>query len=394
MTEGQNKITYVLFGATGNLAQIKIMPALCILFQKKIVDSDLEIIAFGRRDWGDNEYREFIKPSLSKFDSGVVEGFLQRVYFVRGSFEEQESFENLKSKIGNTKAYFHLSVRPEDYPCIIKNLGQSGLNGKIIVEKPFGKSFETAESLENLIENYFEETDILRVDHYLGKIGLGEIINKRKTDQEFELKLNNEHVSRIVCRLREVIDIQGRGEFYDKVGAFIDVGQNHSFEIIATLLLNLDQDQNMARTEVIESLEFMPRSLIRAQYEGYKDEKGVSPDSTTETYFRLALQSNLPQFTGIEIIIEAGKALEIGERREELEINYNSGEKFIFNIDIPKHYNAYETVIESALTGNTSVFVGKAEILALWRLADEIRDNMNNTPLVLYKMGVGPEFTN
>ncbi|MES2409280.1 MAG: hypothetical protein V4509_03180, partial [Patescibacteria group bacterium] len=237
---------------------------------------------------------------------------------------------------------------------------------------------------------FFEEKEILRIDHYLGKVGLREIINKRNTDPVFESKLNNECVSRIVCRLREVIDIQGRGEFYDKVGAFIDVGQNHVLEIVATLFMELGNDQSTARKDVIESLQYMPRSLIRAQYEGYKEEKGVAPESVTETYFRLGLQSLLPKFTDIEIVIEAGKALEIDERKEEVEIEFNDGEKFVFNIDIPKHYNAYEAVIESAFKGDMNTFVGKEEILALWRLADEIRDNMTTTPLVIYKKGNGP----
>ncbi len=161
-------------------------------------------------------------------------------------------------------------------------------------------------------------------------------------------------------------------------------------EIVATLFMELGNDQSTARKDVIESLQYMPRSLIRAQYEGYKEEKGVAPESVTETYFRLGLQSLLPKFTDIEIVIEAGKALEIDERKEEVEIEFNDGEKFVFNIDIPKHYNAYEAVIESAFKGDMNTFVGKEEILALWRLADEIRDNMTTTPLVIYKKGNGP----
>ncbi|MES2223658.1 MAG: hypothetical protein V4469_01860 [Patescibacteria group bacterium] len=392
MVDNIHPITYVLFGATGNLAQIKIIPALCALFQKNEPNNASKIIAFGRREWGDDEYRNFIKPSLSKFDEGTVQDFLEHVVFVNGSFEDSGSYEKLKSEIGVGEVFYYLAVLPNAYADIVKGLGKAGLKGKILIEKPFGNSLESAESLENLIENFFEEKEILRIDHYLGKVGLREIINKRNADPVFESKLNNEHVSRIVCRLREVIDIQGRGEFYDKVGAFIDVGQNHVLEIVATLLMELGNDQSTARKDVIESLQYMPRSLIRAQYEGYKEEKGVASESVTETYFRLGLQSLLPKFTDIEIVIEAGKALEIDERKEEVEIEFNDGEKFVFNIDIPKHYNAYEAVIESAFKGDMNTFVGKEELLALWRLADEVRENMGSTPLVLYKKGNGPNF--
>lgn len=392
MVEENQKSVYVLFGATGNLAQIKIMPALCALFQRNSLNKDSKIIAFGRRGWKDEDYRNFIRPSLSKFDEKVATDFLDRVVFVIGSFENLESYEKLKLEIGTGDAFYHLATLPDAYADIIKGLGKVGLKGKILIEKPFGHSFESAESLENLIENFFEESDILRIDHYLGKVGLREIINKRKSESSFESRLNKEYISRIACRLREVIDIQGRGEFYDNVGAFIDVGQNHAFEIVATLLMDLGHDQNESRKDIIKSLQFMPRSLIRAQYDGYKEEKGVNPESTTETYFRLGLQSVLPRFEGIEIAIEAGKALEKEERKEEIEIEFSGGERFVFNIDTPKHYNAYEAVIEAALKNDKSVFVGKEEMFALWRLADEIRDNMNTTPLVLYKKGSGPSF--
>lgn len=392
MTDSNTKVTYVLFGATGNLAQIKIMPALCALFEKGVFGVDSKIVAFGRREWNDDGYREFIKPSLSKYDSEIVNAFLGRIVFVNGTFEDESSFTKIKELLEG-EVFYHLSVLPNLYPTIIKSLGVQNMKGRLLIEKPFGNSFETAESLENLIENFFEEKDILRIDHYLGKIGLKEIVKKRYDDELFESRLNNQYVSRIVCRLREVIDIQGRGEFYDKVGAFLDVGQNHALELIATLLMDINKKQNIARTEVIESLQFISKSLIRGQYDGYKEERGVLPESVTETYFRCGLQSSLQKFEGIEILIEAGKALERNERKEEVEIIFIDGDSFVFNIDIPKHYNAYESVIEDALNNNHDSFVGKEEIYSLWRLADEVRDNMSRLPLVLYRKGYGPKFT-
>lgn len=389
-----NTVTYVLFGATGNLAQLKIMPALCALFKQNILNKDSKIIAFGRREWGDREYRDFLKPSLSKFDENVVSQFLNCITFVNGTFDDPLSFERLKSKIGTEQVFYHLAVLPNAYVSIINSLGNATLKGKLLIEKPFGNNLQSAKELEELIEQFFKEEDILRIDHYLGKKGLQEIINKRKNDPIFESKLNGEDVGRIVCRLREVIDIQGRGEFYDKTGAFIDVGQNHALELVATLLMSLQDNLNDARREVIESFEFVPRSLIRAQYEGYKEEKDVSRESTTETYFRFALQNNLPKFVGIEIVIEAGKALEKKERKEEVQISYNDGENFVFDIDTPKNYNAYEAVIEAALKGYTNTFVGKAEMFGLWRLADDVVSHMNETPLVYYKKGNGSDFTN
>lgn len=388
-----SQLSYILFGATGNLAQIKIMPALCTLLEKGVLGMDSRIIAFGRRDWDDNAYREFIRPALTKHHPEIVNAFLELVVFVNGTFEDITSFEKVGG-LSKGKVFYHLSVLPNLYPSIIKSLGALNMKGRLLIEKPFGNSLESAKSLEELIENFFEEKDILRIDHYLGKIGLKEIVKKRHDDELFESRLNNQYVSRIVCRLREVIDIQGRGEFYDKVGAFLDVGQNHALELIATLLMDINKKQNIARTEVIESLQFISKSLIRGQYDGYKEERGVLPESVTETYFRCGLQSSLQKFEGIEILIEAGKALERNERKEEVEIIFIDGDSFVFNIDIPKHYNAYESVIEDALNNNHDSFVGKEEIYSLWRLADVVRDNMSRLPLVLYRKGDGPNMTN
>ncbi|MES2409281.1 MAG: glucose-6-phosphate dehydrogenase, partial [Patescibacteria group bacterium] len=171
MIDNIHPITYVLFGATGNLAQIKIMPALCALFQKNLPDTDIKIITFGRREWGNGEYRNFIKPSLSKFDEKIINDFLEHIVFVNGSFEDLESYETLKSEIGTSEVFYHLAVLPNAYADIVKGLGKAGLKGKILIEKPFGNSLESAESLENLIEDFFEEKEILRIDHYLGKVG-------------------------------------------------------------------------------------------------------------------------------------------------------------------------------------------------------------------------------
>ncbi len=211
---------------------------------------------------------------------------------------------------------------------------------------------------------------------------------RAKEENKFISKFNAESISDIICRSREVIDINGRGEFYDKTGAFLDVGQNHMLEIVASLLMDSPGDINNNRAKVLESIRYTERSLIRGQYEGYCDEVG-SLESKTETYFRCSLQSDLPQFAGVLIAIEGGKALEENNKVEGVVIRYNDGTEDVFNIDTPKGYNAYETVIDAAIRNDMTYFVSKREMFALWRVADEVISHMNEVPLVYYKKGKG-----
>ena len=143
MEEKSMNISYVLFGATGNLAQIKIVPALCALFEKNESNTDVKIISIGRRDWGDDEYRDFIRPSLSKFDEKVVGEFLLNISFINGTFEDSVLYEKIKLEVEGCDVYFHLAVLPSTYSDIIKGLGKSGLKGRLLIEKPFGNSLES-----------------------------------------------------------------------------------------------------------------------------------------------------------------------------------------------------------------------------------------------------------
>jgi glucose-6-phosphate 1-dehydrogenase len=390
MSQDTTKITYILFGATGNLAQIKIMPALCALFESGKLSCDSQIIAYSRRPWNDSEYREFIKSSLKKYGDAVVIKFLELITYVQGEFGDANSYGSLKSKIANDNVFIHLAVLPESYVEIVNGLGGAGINGYLLVEKPFGHSSDSAEDLERRIEKYFSEDKIFRIDHYLGKPGVQAILDKRINDPVFESKLNNKNVTKIICRFREVIDVSGRGEFYDNVGAFLDMGQSHGLEVLATVLMNIGSDLNMSRAEVIESLSYVPRSFIRGQYLGYREEKGVKECSETETYFKVSLQSFSDRWSDVFIIMESGKALESNERKEEVVIEYNDQSRFVFNIDLPKHYNAYEKVIEKAFEHDKSVFVSLKEVMSLWKCADEVVSSVKAIPMLNYNKGQGP----
>ncbi|HVU80251.1 MAG TPA: hypothetical protein VHD37_02705, partial [Candidatus Paceibacterota bacterium] len=278
--------SYVLFGATGDLAQRKIMPALCALSAVH----DLDVVAFSRRPWSDEEYRNFIAPSLKRCDPATSRTFLERVRYAQGTFDDARAFAALKEKVSG-EAVFHLAVQPEFYLPIIEHLGKAGLQRKLLIEKPFGQGSESAQALEKAIEKYFPPDHIYRVDHYLGKEGLDAVLDARRHDADFENSLGKDRVAKVICRIEESLTVAGRGEFYDGVGALRDVGQNHLLQMLAAVIMELPAHEDglpQARARALASLEPRAADAVRGQYRGYREEDGVAAGSQTETYFKIS----------------------------------------------------------------------------------------------------------
>ena len=380
-------ITYVLFGATGDLAQKKIMPALCALFVNGMLPEGSQIVAFSRRDWSDDDYRSFITPSLSKFDQSIVGHFLKKIVYAKGTFDEKSAYESLKEKIENEKVFFHLAVQPEFYTTIVMGLGETAVKGELLIEKPFGHDEVSARALEGHIEHYFKQEDILRIDHYLGKAGLVALLEARH-DILFESRLNNGEVKRIEVRMTECVDIAKRGEFFDAVGALRDVGQNHMLSMLATLLMDLDdakKDIQHARAKATKSL-LPATNIVRAQYDGYRDTEGVAPDSDTETYFSFDTNSTFPRWSGVPIHFVSGKALD--EKKSAISVMFSDDTVHIFDMEVSRTPDAYETVIVAALSSNNELFQSFEEVLASWQFIDVVRRQMSIVPLVHYQKSV------
>ncbi len=211
-------LTFVIFGATGDLSQRKILPALCALYASGAFPEGSDILAFSRRPWGDAEYRSFIQPSLKAFPEETSAKFLERIRYVQGTFDSADSFLQLKETVRTENVFFHLAVQPEFYEAIVHRLGDAGLHGSLLIEKPFGHNYASAASLERSLEKYFPPEHIFRVDHYLGKEGLEALLNRRRTDADFEKSLSSERIASVAVRLLETFDVEGRGEFYDAAG--------------------------------------------------------------------------------------------------------------------------------------------------------------------------------
>ena len=377
-------ITYVVFGATGDLAQRKIMPALLQLYTNGSLPKDATIVAYSRRAWADEEYRGFIRPALTALPE-QVEAFLLRVVYVAGTFEDISSYTKLLPHVAGRRTYYHLAVLPAQYEPIVEGLGAAGLPGSVLVDKPFGTSLTTALALEAHMERYFLPQDILRIDHYLGKSGLLAFKHAKATSAQLAARLSREQVTRVECCLLESLDAAGRGAFYDSVGALRDVVQNHLLQMLVAVLATGDTPE--ARAEAL--MQLVPEAqVVRAQYEGYTQEEGVAPHSTTETYVSMVLQSKDPRWVGVPLMLVSGKAL--AEKRSHIRITFADGEVYVCDLENPSLPEAYAYVIGSVLAGNPLV-VSFEEVCAAWRLTDRVKEILETAELLVYPKGVNIE---
>jgi glucose-6-phosphate 1-dehydrogenase len=411
---------FILFGATGDLAQKKIVPALLDLYSSGEwgeVFKKSRIVAFSRRAWSDEEYHSFIRPSLDKkYPPEAIKDFLGRVSYAQGTFSDEASYAALKKMIAGFEGgaaaplqrLYYLAIQPSFYTEVFNGLAKAGLNQKngdvsprIIIEKPFGRDTDSAEELNGALDSAFPEDDVYRIDHYLGKAGLDEFLQRRETDSGFESRLNGKEVESISIRMLEDIDIQGRGDFYDETGTLRDVGQNHLLEMLAITIMDLprkgpngedpgpEQFQN-ARAAAIETLSPITDlgKMIRGQYEGYRSEDEVDVDSNTETYFKIETVLAGERWQGTKVLFEAGKAL--SEKASDITILFKDGSTVIIDVQKPialANREAYETLIEKALEGDRELFVSIEEVRAEWRFITPIWESLEDIPLKIYKKG-------
>lgn len=370
--------TFVLFGATGDLAKKKVLPALFSLFESKLLPEGFSIIAFSRRNWSDVEYRNFASSFLES--KPELQNFLSRIKYVEGNFNDSLAYEKLKERMTEgakicgpdsaVLAYF--AVSPEHYMDILTGLSYQGLYKslcgslppRILLEKPFGKDEESAIDLENSIEKFgFAKDQVLHVDHYLCKEGLIEFVKERESNPDFENCLNN--LTQIRISLLEKIGIEGRGNFYDSVGALRDMVQGHALELLGTVLMEIKGDRQIQRTTALKSLEIIGTPVFN-QYEGYQNEVGKK--SETETYVKILLKSNLEKFKNTSIEIEVGKKMP--EKKSEIILEFNNGDKKIFDMN-KSGMDAYEIMFLEAVEGDPEYFPSIEEIVTSWRIVDQ-----------------------
>jgi glucose-6-phosphate 1-dehydrogenase len=336
---------FIIFGATGDLMTKKIVPALFHLYLNNNLPKLFRIIGFSRRDLTEEQFRVYVsdilKGTKEKKKKEDIEQFLQLITYQHGDFDKPNAYQVLAKNLGIiddgwsacSNKLFYLAVPPIFYKTIFQHLADSGLTipcggdegwTRVLVEKPFGNNLKTAEDLDMMLARLFKEEQLYRIDHYLGKEMLQNILEFRFANALFEGLWNNRHVKKIEVRILESLGVENRGAFYDGVGALRDVGQNHILQMLS--LVTMDRPATFESTDVrqkrAEIFSFLKRptpdrladTTFRGQYNGYKHIAGVNPKSPTETYFKVITEIENDRWRSVPIILEGGKKITTQKR--------------------------------------------------------------------------------
>lgn len=326
----------IIFGITSNLAQIKLIPALYDMAEKGLLPENVSIIGSARKPQSPEEFRDYIisvlklenKHHQHPIDETVLQTLLSKMHYVDGQLDDPNFYQKLESFLdqlssegkGCDNRIFYLATYPDLYQSIFENLKESGLsnqnNGwvRLMIEKPIGNDLESAKKLNKLLDSYFDESQIYRLDHYLGKETLQNILTFRFGNDIFEPLINKEYVDHIQITATEDFGIGMRGGYFDKVGMLKDTGQNHQLQMLAFATMESPAEfSNRAvtdsRIEILKNLQPIPEKVVFGQYEGYKMEPNVDPDSQIDTYYALKTFINNDRFRDVPIYIRAGKKL-------------------------------------------------------------------------------------
>ena len=324
----------VIFGATGDLAKNKLIPALFSLFKQGSLPKDFFVFGFARRNISDTDFHALFSHLSSE---PLWNDFTKHLFYQQGTFEEKTGYLELITKLQNTDEkmgacitrLFYLATPPDNYEIILDHLATTKLSEgcgqgsnkwtRLIIEKPFGKDLETAQHLDAKLGEIFEERQIFRVDHYLGKDTVQNMIAFRFANGIFEPVWNNKYIDHIQVTISEKNGIGKRGKFYDGVGNLRDVAQNHLLQLVASVSMEqpksfTKEDVRDARAKAIAAITCIPpenvaENVVRGQYKSYKTEKDVSPESDKETFVAMKFFMNTPRWEHIPVYARAGKKM-------------------------------------------------------------------------------------